>query len=259
MSERQDYYSELLVSHLAWIDRVTASIARQQGLRGDEIDEFVSWARMKLIDNDYAILRKFRGDSSITTYLTVVLNRLFLDYRVASLGRWRPSAAARRRGSIAVKLEKRVRRDGLTPAQAAEELRARGEANLTDRQAAELLAALPTGERGRPKEVGAAPLELEAGDDRADGALLREETQGERDAVWELLATAMAGLPGEDQQIVRMKYWTGATVADIARTLRIEQKPLYRRLERIHAHLRSSLEAMGVSAEQLPDLLDDDN
>jgi len=259
MPERQDDYSKLLVSHLAWIDRVTAAIGRRQGLDSDEVDEFASWAKLKLIEDDYATLRKFRGESQITTYLTVVLNRLYQDYRVSRLGRWRSSAAARRKGPVAVALERLVHRDRMTPSQAAEMLRARGEANLSDREAARLLAELPGGERGRPKAVGDVPLEMAAAASRADGTLLEEEARHEREAVWALLARAMEGLPDEDREIVKLRYWAGSTVADIARALRTEQKPLYRRLDRILAHMRRSLEASGISKDRLPELLDDDD
>ena len=51
----------------------------------------------------------------------------------------------------------------------------------------------------------------------------------------------------EDRVIVRMRFWEGESVADIARALGLPQKPLYRRLERTLAALRRSLEAAGVS------------
>ena len=64
----------LLVQNLAWIRRVAASLCRHRGLSGDDADEFASWAILRLIDNDYAIVRKFRrplipGSTSSTTYL----------------------------------------------------------------------------------------------------------------------------------------------------------------------------------------------
>jgi RNA polymerase sigma factor for flagellar operon FliA len=46
------------------------------------------------------------------------------------------------------------------------------------------------------------------------------------------------------------------SVAEIARTLAIPQKPLYRRLERLLEHLREQLEAEGISRERVSDFLD---
>ncbi|MGH8186413.1 MAG: hypothetical protein ACREUC_07605, partial [Steroidobacteraceae bacterium] len=75
-------------------------------------------AFLKLIEHDYAVLRRFEGASSLRTYLTVVLHRVLLDQRNREWGRWRPSAAAYRNGPLAVRLERLVTRDGLTPAEA---------------------------------------------------------------------------------------------------------------------------------------------
>src|SRR3712207_199407 len=95
----------LFLSNLPYIDRVLAALARRYGLGGDEVDDFASWARTRLVENDYAVVAKFRGESSATTYLTVVLSMLGREYLVQERGRWRPSAAARRAGPLAARLE----------------------------------------------------------------------------------------------------------------------------------------------------------
>ena len=68
---------------------------------------------LKLIDDDYQILRGFRERSSLRTYLSTVVERLFLDYRIRQWGKWRPSAQARRAGALAVRLEALLHRDGV--------------------------------------------------------------------------------------------------------------------------------------------------
>jgi len=71
-------YSE----HLPRIDRILAVLARRNGLSADVADKFATWAKTRIIENDYAVLAKFRGRSSLATYLTVVLARLCREYRV---------------------------------------------------------------------------------------------------------------------------------------------------------------------------------
>ena len=132
----------LLTNNLGWVDRVAASVCRRHGLDPDESDEFAGWARMRLVEDDYAVLRKFRGESAITTYLTVVVTMLFRDYRVSRWGRWRPSAAAKRQGDLAVRLETLVYRDGYRVDQAGEMLRAARHTDLPDRELVRLLATL---------------------------------------------------------------------------------------------------------------------
>ena len=57
------------------------------------------------------------------TYLTVVIHRLFLDYRIRLWGKWRPSAEAKRLGAVAIALERLIVRDGWSFEQAVEVLR----------------------------------------------------------------------------------------------------------------------------------------
>ena len=79
------------LDNLVTIDRVIAVITRRHSLSAAEAEEFASWARARLIDGNYAVLRKFGGRSSLATYLSVVIGNLFLDYRNSIWGRWRPS------------------------------------------------------------------------------------------------------------------------------------------------------------------------
>ena len=247
----------LLTDNLGWVDRVAASVCRRHGLDPDERDEFAGWARMRLVEDDYAVLRKFRGESAITTYLTVVVTMLFRDYRVSRWGRWRPSAAARRAGDVAVRLETLVHRDGYRVDQAGEMLRAAGHTDLPDRELVRLLATLPPRTAPRPVEVGEAPLEVLPSSAAADARVEEEDADRERSAAEVALRGALEGLPAEDRVIVRMRVWDGLSVADISRALNVPQKPLYRRLEKIFGRLREQMEGAGVTRDDVRRMLDD--
>lgn len=224
----------LFLSHLGAIERIAGAICRRHGMIGDDAADFGSWVKLKLVENDYATLAKFRGESSLGTYLTVVIAMLARDYRVQRWGRWRPSAAAKRRGRIAVQLETLVYRDGHRLDQAAEMLRTRGETALSNRELATVLAQLPVRGPMRPVEVGAEPLAGLPAPETADGEDQRQ--------VDETLFAALDHLPPEDRVVLKMRYWEGMSVADIARALAMEQKPLYRRIERALAELRRHVE-----------------
>jgi hypothetical protein len=103
-------YQSLLVQQLGHIDRVVQAVARRHQLTVADAEELTSVVRFKLIDKDFAILRKFEGRSAITTYLTVVVARLCLDFFNERWGKWRPSAVARRLGGSAILLEQLVDR-----------------------------------------------------------------------------------------------------------------------------------------------------
>ena len=86
------------LDHLPVIDQVVQFIGRRHRLDPGAIEELQSAIHLKIIDNDYEVLRKFEGRSSMRTYLTAVVQRHFLDSRTALWGRWRPCACARRAG-----------------------------------------------------------------------------------------------------------------------------------------------------------------
>src|SRR5262249_45050717 len=71
------------------------------------------------------------------------------------------------------------------------------------------------------------------------------------------VARAVEALPPQDQLILRLCFYEEFSVADIARTLQLEQKPLYRRLENLLSRLRNALEAAGIDADQARAAVDD--
>jgi RNA polymerase sigma factor for flagellar operon FliA len=243
----------LFVSHLGWIERVAGALSRRHGWSREDGEDFASWAKLKLIEDDYAVFRKFRGESALTTYLTVVLAMLFRDYRIQRWGRWRPSAAARRHGALAIRLETLVYRDQLRLEQAAELLRTAGQTELSDRDLARVLAALPPRRPMRPMPAGPDPLAEAPAEDRADDLVAEDEAEAGKRVIESMLQR----LPPDDQLMLRMRFWEGMTVAEIARGLGIPQKPLYRRMERALANLRSYLEQSGISRDRVNAVLDE--
>lgn len=231
---------EQFVSSLPVIERIVLAIARRHLLNASDAEEFGAWAKARLIEDDYAVFRKFGGRSSLSTYLVVVLRNLYRDYQNSLWGRWRPSAAAKRLGPVAVRLEQLLVRDGMPLREATNVVRSFHD-EVSERELIRMAAALP---RNYPTaEVsleGAALTESLASPVSVDQGL--DETPKVEAALHDVLAQ----LPPEDAVIVRMKFWSNLSVADIARSLRLEQKSLYRRLERISADLRDALAARGI-------------
>jgi RNA polymerase sigma factor (sigma-70 family) len=235
------------VDHLNVIDQVIAAIARRHALTSSEADEFGSWAKSRIIDSDYAVFRKFGGRSSMATYLSAVFGHLFLDYRNSIWGRWRPSSAAVRLGPVGIRLDELLHRDGYTLREAREVLRSAG-AEQSDIEISRMAAQLPS--RQTQTEV---PLETLGG--TAHEAARQLVDVGSDDDGLHTLREALTTLPPEDQVIMRMRFWDDTSVADIARLLRIDQKPLYRRIEAIEVTLRGVLTTRGIDKERARDLL----
>jgi RNA polymerase sigma factor for flagellar operon FliA len=212
---------------------------------------------MRLWEHDYGILRKWRRESKLPTFLAVVLTNLGHEFRNKSGGRWRASAAARRSGRLAIQLERLLHLHGMRLDEAAEWLRSRGETTLSDRELAALRAQLP--ERVRPRHVVDDADVLDRLPDEgatADGRLLGQEADAARREAHRALHAALARLTPLEQVVVRMYYLDGQTLADVARALGVEQKPLYRTKDAAVRSLKRYLVEGGMTPETLRGLVD---
>ncbi len=244
---------ELFLGQLHFIERVIESTCRRHLLKGDEADEFRSLVHEKLIENDYAVLRKFRGASSLETYLIAVIKRRFLDYRDQKWGKWRPSAQARKLGSVAVELDTLISRDGLPVNQAVELVLHSAGTKASRNQLNDIARKLP---RHPPRRPGPESELIQVEDAVGAEQRLLEEERGDAIArAWKVLKEALGSLPEEDQLIVRMHLMDGFTIAEIARSLGLSQKPLYQRVRRSLEHLRTGLERAGFGREEILSLL----
>lgn len=241
----------LFVENLPVLERAVASFGRRYGMTADETADLASGIKLRIVEDGYAVLAKFRGESSMSTYLTVVVTMLAREQRVAERGRWRPSAEASRRGPVAIRLETLMHQKGHSLAEAGAVMRARGETALTDRELGELLRQLPRRGPMRPLRVADDALaSAPAPDDFA--ARTSDETRTGIEAV---LEKSLAELSLEDRILLKLKFWQQASIADAARILGVEQRPLYRRLEKLLQDLRSRLASAGVTADDIRELL----
>ena len=90
----------------------------------------------------------------------------------------------------------------------------------------------------------------------ADDGVAREERDSVRRKVARTLPEALKILSDEDRLILKMRM-NGFTVAQIARSLHLEQKQLYRRIEKILNDLRQEVERLGLRREDVEELFDD--
>lgn len=244
---------QLFLSQLPLIERIVASICRRKCCFGDEAEDFGQWVKLRLIEDDYAVLRKFRGRSKLSTYLNTVVHNLFRDYRIAKWGKWRPSAAAKRLGEVAMQLETLTGRDGHSLDDAVEILRTNFGVETPPAELEAIAARLPA--RVRRRFVGEEALERLATNDGVEACVADGELAASRERLEEALGGALEELPGEDRLILKLRFQDGFTVRQVAEALRTEPRPLYTRFERCLRRLRGALEARGVTAEETRELV----
>jgi RNA polymerase sigma factor (sigma-70 family) len=241
-------YSE----HADTIESVLTYTRRSHRLSADDGDEFASWARLRLLEDDCAVLRKFQGLSTFKTFLVTVIQRLFLDWRIKEWGKWRPTADARRRGPVAIELERLVGRDGLDYEAAVETLVSRGTA-LTRDECDRIWGELPR--RGARRRTGEEVLARVPSPAPSHDPVESDENLASAHRASAALSDALPALTPQEQLIIRLRFQDGFTVARIAQLIGEEQKPLYRRIEQILGRLRATLTSAGVTADEVRDLL----
>src|SRR5436853_6889058 len=72
---------QLIEQNVELIDRLVHRACRRVGVPTDDIGDAASMVKLALVENDYDILRRYEGRSSLATYLTIVIQRLLADQR----------------------------------------------------------------------------------------------------------------------------------------------------------------------------------
>jgi RNA polymerase sigma factor (sigma-70 family) len=109
----------------------------------------------------------------------------------------------------------------------------------------------------RPRAAALDPT-IEEGLAAADDAASRV-VEGDRARLAERASTAirdaLAALPAEDRMVIKLRFGSRMSIADVARILQLEARPLYRRIEALLAQLRRALGAAGIDSATAEELI----
>jgi RNA polymerase sigma factor (sigma-70 family) len=248
---------EVFLKNLGTIDRIIAFVARTNRLNPTAAEEFGAEVKLALVTDDYDIIRKFEGRSSFSTYLTTVIQRLFYQHRVKEWGKWRPSAEARRLGERAITLERLLTRDGFSFGEACRFLTTGSHPDYTLAELEAIYIRLPT-RQPRPMLVAEdSSSESVADAAHADDALLGRERQRIARIAASVLDRELASLDADDQLILRLRFWHAQKAKEIAETLHMEPKKVYKRIDKLLLTLRRELERAGIRRSDVDELLGD--
>jgi RNA polymerase sigma factor for flagellar operon FliA len=235
------------------IERVIRFTAQRQHLNEADAEDFASIVKLKLIENDYAVIRKFQGRSNFSTYITMVVQRVLLDDRIHHWGKWHASAKAKRLGDLALDLEQLLHRDGRSIDEALPILRARYP-EATREELEQIAERLPQ-RRARRHMVDLSEAEGVATEESTDEGVMAKERQSKSQQLSCAMREALAHLGDNDRLLLQLHFDSGMRVADIARSLHIEQKLLYRRMDKLLRDLRAELERAGIDPRDIADLI----
>jgi len=248
-------WETFFLDNLSLIDRATAFVSRKYGLSGADAEDFASTVRLKLLEDDYAVLRKFEHKCSLPTYLTIVITRHYLDQKIHEWGKWRPSMRARQGGDAAIYLERLVSRDGLGVTEASTIVRQKYtelDSRALDALAGSIVVRQP---RRASKVERTEEMREPASEASAETELLSGELEAAARRASAVLSRELDRLPPEDRLIMKLRFIDAMKVSTMARLLHADQKQLYRRIDRLVAALREALLAAGVAMSDIGDML----
>jgi RNA polymerase sigma factor (sigma-70 family) len=248
--------ADVLQANLRLIEGIVERVCRRAHVYGADAEDFAATVKLKLVEDDYAVLRNHQGRSSLATYLRIIFERWFADETIRDHGRWHPSTEAMRMGAAGVLLETLVRRDRRSLEDALPLVRAVDD-SLTRNDLEAMLSRLP---QRRPRmhvtDLDSAPPSALRASGSADAELMQAEARDVSARATRVIRAALSALSVEDRTIVRMHFDESVSIANISRMLRLPQRPLYRRIESLLGQLRRRLAGEGIDASAIAGVLE---
>lgn len=218
-----------------------------------EQEDFASVVHLRLVDDNYAIFRKFQQRSTLWTYLAAVIERMSLDFCSEKWGRWRPSATAERLGPVAVVLERLVNRDSHTVEEALEIIRTNHAVGLTDAQLRNIWDQLPL--RLRHTEVGEEAAKELIGSASSEAEIDDAERRRSLDRLQQSLRTAFAQIAAQDRVLIALRFDQELSMVEIAKLTGSSVPTLHRRLDKSVKQLRVALAHTGFDPREVANLI----
>jgi RNA polymerase sigma factor for flagellar operon FliA len=246
-------YQRLLLDHLDLVDQIVRTIGRRRHLSSTERDDFASFVHLRLVEDDYAILRKFQNRSTLWTYLATVIEHLALDFYAQKWGRWRPSAVANRLGPIAVLLERLVTRDSHTIGEAMEIVRTNHGVASSDAELRTIFDQLPV--RVRTTEVGEEAAVAISGGENSESIVEDADRFRGIARLQRALTAAFAQIAVQDRVLIALRFDQNLSVVEIAKLTGSSVPTLHRRLDKSVKQLRLALTNVGFDSQEIANLI----
>lgn len=246
-------YQRLLLDHLDLVDQIVRTIGRRRHLSSLERDDFASFVHLRLVEDDYAILRKFQNRSTLWTYLATVIEHLALDFYAQKWGRWRPSAVANRLGPVAVLLERLVTRDSHTIEEAVEIVRTNHGVASSETELRTIFDQLPL--RVRTTEVGEEAAAAISGGENSESIVEDADRSRSIARLQRALAAAFAQIAAQDRVLIALRFDQDLSVVEIAKLTGSSVPTLHRRLDKSVKQLRLALTNAGFDRQEIANLI----
>jgi len=246
---------EFFLANRAEIERAVRFEASRARLSPEDAEDLQSAVNLRLIENDYAVIRNFKGGCAFATYIVTIARHILADQRMHDFGRFRPSAEAKRLGDPGILLEQLLYRDQKAFDEA---LAIVLQHHAVTREEVVAMAARLRPRSPRPRAVSIDEVVEPAIDpDTVEKPAIDHEREARAAAINRIVDDALSRIPLQERLAFRLRLRVPpVSGAEIARMLHLDQKRLYRRLEAIEKRLGKVLRDHGVTRQEILDLTD---
>lgn len=232
-----------------------------------DVDTLFTEVLDRLADDNYRVIREFRGQAKITTYITVIISNIVIDTVRKHRGRDRSGERARKMGVIGEQLHDLVLGKGYDLHDACESIRVTFGHSITLEQAGEMVAAMQGRSKTQVESVSSTwdgvrltTFVDEEGvitvpDTTSDPEQRLGEQQREQRAAY-AVGEVMEGLSGEERLMLTMRYPVHdgeepKDISEIAAVFNCTAKAADGRIRRILTRCREVLLKKGVGLKDL--------
>lgn len=220
--------------------------------------------------DNYHVLREFKGNARITTYITAIISRRAVDLIRKKLGRGREKERAKELGDIGTLLYQRVLKDGCPLPEVFRELQNDGGFPGSLEELETMVQKIKGKNPGSHLPGASQPFngssavkngkiisenEYVIPDTKNDPRDILMETQRKR-KMHDVIQSILTQLNGEERLLLRMRFPTGEdekprSVEQVSRVLGISQKAVYKRIARLLKKCKDTLNREGVTVNDL--------
>jgi RNA polymerase sigma factor (sigma-70 family) len=273
-----DYYKDIINKHIKFIEIQCGKAVKQNysslSFANNEISienealELNNIVLDKLKENNYKVLRQFKGNAMISTYITAVISHKAVDLIRKKKGRGREKERAKKIGDLGEKIYDLIFLQKLKTSTAYAELKDESGYNGTLEELEAIVAKIKGKgrlERITPADQGNRVImegvrnintgEVIIADTRKNPEELIIEAQKE-EKLKEVLAKILSQLKGEERLILRMRFpvFEDEKPQDIGRIsglLGVSKKAVYNRIGRVLNKCRDMMINSGVDFDDL--------
>jgi RNA polymerase sigma factor (sigma-70 family) len=246
--------AEFYANQLKQIDEAISIICRKHGMFGDEAKDFAQHVHLHLIEKDFRILRAYKGNSSLKTYLHTVISRIFIDQvRV----KWHPSAEAKRIGETAVELEKLIYRNQYSVHEACQILAANPSTAIDENAAHDMLGRLHVKTQRLAKVDDSEERLLILPDPAPDpeNRIAHKQFLGKKRQMIAIIGNIIPSLSSEDKLLIKLLFLSGHKISEIARLQGKDDRQLYKKTQAILQKMREAVADAGIMESDIREIL----